>query len=1078
MKKLLLLVGLLTLAIGLQAQVLLNQLGFENGNIANWNQFQGTCCPISVTPGTVQGNLVSGTATDFYGGFSQRCPNGGNFSFKLGDSIGTNTADIIRYTFTVDTFNYYLHLNYAAVVKHGGIAATDDARFYMRVMDNNGTDIYNSTNCAACQFTPGVGAYQQSTVDPTVYYLPWTDQFVNLRHYSGQTVTIEVTAADANIGSSNFGYGYFDLVATGNLNPVEHYCIGATQINLQQALGAFNQITWYDHNFSLLGAASPLSLPVGTQTTGDSIYVVYQATNGQGINDTILYNIKLFPHPYPTANFTIGAICSGSPIQFTDVSTSTEPLATWNWIFGDPGSGALNGSTVQSPTHTYASTGAVTVDLIVATAFGCADTVQNTMSIQAPPVANAGLDTNACTNQVIVLGANPVASGGSGNFTYTWSISTAGAGSFINAQLEHPTALFNNATTVRVLITDLNTNCTSVDSLQFSLSVNCSNHSPSAATDNAIAGSGQQIAIAALANDADADGNLQPQGNLTTASLTILNAPAQGTAVINGTAVNYSANAGYVGLDSFSYVLHDNGTPDLMDTAMVYINCLTAVQANAGADQTLCNGTIGVMNGALASGGSGVYTYAWSPANGLSCTTCPNPIVSPSTSTLYQLIVTDATSLQQDTDFIQITIATAQVSLGNDTALNFNNSGVQLNAVYTGSSSVINYNWTPTVSCGSCANPLVAPFGFTTYTVNIIDANGCTATDSVTVYACSSDCIWPGDANHDHVSNFTDLLAIGLGYGYSGPIRFNPSLNWIGQPGLDWNTFTNPGLNFKHADGNADGLVNGLDTVLILNNYDSTHAKLGPPKSGTAPIAVQFSQATANNGDHIYANIVLGNASLPVDSVYGLAFTFNYDTTVVDINTVRLNRINGNFICTPYTDGMDMTRYPTPGKINYALTRINHLNKSGNGPVGRVDMDIQTGNIAGRTNQQYFYNLIASVSGVVVVDRHGDTINLNPMPDTCVIGYFKVGTNTIDWNAGIQVMPNPVTTVLYLKTQKQIHIESAQVIDLTGRKLLYKTWPSTSTNYTMDLEALQSGSYLVELNTNYGKTVRTIVIVR
>ncbi|MCC6700738.1 MAG: gliding motility-associated C-terminal domain-containing protein, partial [Fluviicola sp.] len=39
---------------------------------------------------------------------------------------------------------------------------------------------------------------------------------------------------------------------------------------------------------------------------------------------------------------------------------------------------------------------------------------------------------------------------------------------------------------------------------------------------------------------------------------------------------------------------------------------------------------------------SGGLTYLWEPSAGLSCTTCPDPIASPSTSTIYQVTVTDA----------------------------------------------------------------------------------------------------------------------------------------------------------------------------------------------------------------------------------------------------------------------------------------------------------------------------------------------------------------------------------------------------------------------------------------------------
>jgi len=50
----------------------------------------------------------------------------------------------------------------------------------------------------------------------------------------------------------------------------------------------------------------------------------------------------------------------------------------------------------------------------------------------------------------------------------------------------------------------------------------------------------------------------------------------------------------------------------------------------AGQDQT-----ISTPGGSVQLQGSGGTTYVWSPATGLSCTNCPNPVASPSTTTVY-----------------------------------------------------------------------------------------------------------------------------------------------------------------------------------------------------------------------------------------------------------------------------------------------------------------------------------------------------------------------------------------------------------------------------------------------------------
>lgn len=72
---------------------------------------------------------------------------------------------------------------------------------------------------------------------------------------------------------------------------------------------------------------------------------------------------------------------------------------------------------------------------------------------------------------------------------------------------------------------------------------------------------------------------------------------------------------------------------------------LYAVTADAGPDRTICIGGAGVQPGSgveiggNSSDGPG-YTYSWSPATGLACSTCQKTIASPTVNTTYTLTVT------------------------------------------------------------------------------------------------------------------------------------------------------------------------------------------------------------------------------------------------------------------------------------------------------------------------------------------------------------------------------------------------------------------------------------------------------
>jgi parallel beta-helix repeat protein len=76
----------------------------------------------------------------------------------------------------------------------------------------------------------------------------------------------------------------------------------------------------------------------------------------------------------PAAHFSVApsAPAAGQTVSFVDTSDNTP--TSWSWNFGDPGSGAANTSTQESPTHVYATAGHYSVSLTVTNAYGTSTT--------------------------------------------------------------------------------------------------------------------------------------------------------------------------------------------------------------------------------------------------------------------------------------------------------------------------------------------------------------------------------------------------------------------------------------------------------------------------------------------------------------------------------------------------------------------------------------------------------------------------------------------------------------------------------------------------------------------------------
>ncbi|MDP2423593.1 MAG: C25 family cysteine peptidase, partial [Bacteroidales bacterium] len=131
-----------------------------------------------------------------------------------------------------------------------------------------------------------------------------------------------------------------------------------------------------------------------------------------------------------------------------------------------------------------------------------------------------------------------------------------------------------------------------------------------------------------------------------------------------------------------------------------------------------------------AMGGSGNYTYSWTPTDGLSNPAIANPVASPNKTTVYTVSVNDGTT--QVTGQVQLVINQASsINLGADTTICLNHTLVLNASIPNGQS----YLWSP----GGQTTPVITVnstgigVGSRTYSVIATDINGCQTQASITV---------------------------------------------------------------------------------------------------------------------------------------------------------------------------------------------------------------------------------------------------------------------------------------------------------------------------------------------------------
>ncbi|MFH0867236.1 MAG: hypothetical protein V1904_13660, partial [Bacteroidota bacterium] len=152
--------------------------------------------------------------------------------------------------------------------------------------------------------------------------------------------------------------------------------------------------------------------------------------------------------------------------------------------------------------------------------------------------------------------------------------------------------------------------------------------------------------------------------------------------------------------------------------------------AEAGIDQTICAG----QNAALSASGGSSYLWSTGSYN-------QNIIVSPNTTTIYYLIVTENGCIAYDNVTVNVN-ANPMANAGLDQTICSGQS------VFLNGTGGAEYIWSPTVSLSndSIPSPIAAPLVTTTYILTVTNSAGCTATDQITVFV---DQIPDADAGSD-----------------------------------------------------------------------------------------------------------------------------------------------------------------------------------------------------------------------------------------------------------------------------------------------------------------------------------------
>ncbi len=338
--------------------------------------------------------------------------------------------------------------------------------------------------------------------------------------------------------------------------------------------------------------------------------------------------------------------------------------------------------------------------------------------------------------------------------------------------------------------------------------------------------------------------------------------------------------------------------------------------------------------------------------------------------------------------------------------------------------------------------------------------------------ALNTDSVWPGDANANKTANIYDALNIGIAYGKTGPARTGASLNWQAQAATDWGKTFKNNVDYKHVDCDGNGKIDYNDLQAIIANYGLMHSKTSntTKASATDPfLYLQFLDDSVAASTSISIPIYFGSSNVPIDSLYGIAFSVNYDTSLIKSASISADFSN-SWLGTINTDMFSLTQnLPSNSRIDIALSRTNQQDKlSSFGQIGELNV-VTSDNISGKT--LITKTLQLSISNVSAITAAESILSVNTSGDSIVVYQNISGVSDILIDEDlIQLFPNPAkdniiinSNGVKIKSVKMFNVLSQNDVELMNDKS------------QINLSNYSAGMYLLQLETNKGIVLKKFV---
>ncbi len=684
---------------------------------------------------------------------------------------------------------------------------------------------------------------------------PTTSNTISYTYIYGGTWPVKLVVTDANGCKDSLiknNYVTASKPVAQFYTPDTNICVGQQVQMYNYSGGASFTCMWYWGD----GGTSTQLTPTHVYTTPGTYTVKLVVTDMYGCTDSMTKTAYIKINS-PAIGFTMSDTVANCPPLLVNFTNTSSGVSTYMWSFGNGGQSSL-----ANPTALYTYPGVYNIKLIGTTNAGCKDSLTKHVTIYGPtgsftytPIAGCNpvtVNFSATTTNATSLiwdmsnGFTQTTTGNTYSYTYTQTgkyvpklILSDGASCLVpifgtdtvkvdkmDADFSFSPNVICNAGTVQFTDTVLYSISNVVArNWDFGDGGTSTAHNPSHAytapgnysvrlivtnaqgcKDTTI----KTVVIHTPPNVTVTGASAICQGATTGVTLTAAGASSYSWAPPTGLSCTNCAVTTALPASTTTYIVTGTDINGCTDTVQVTVNVNNKPTVSAASNKTaVCIGSAAILTA------SGATSYVWTPTGTLSCSTCVNPVATPTATTTYIVTGTDANGCT-DTGVVSVAVnALPTVSAGSNIAI-CNGSSTTLTG--TGATS---YVWTPsgTLSCSTCTSPVASPTATTTYTVTGTDANGCVNTASITVTVNNKPTISAGSP-------------VAICYGTSTTLSAGGGLSYVWTPSgtLSCSTCANPvatpaaTTTYSVTGTDVNGCSNTAAVTVTVNNLPNVTA--------------------------------------------------------------------------------------------------------------------------------------------------------------------------------------------------------------------------------------------------------------